>query len=112
MTAYILIGGLTGIASLIVFVGIRFADRSNKPKLFRIGSITAATGIMLLWIAMWWLLSADRGIWAVPMFLAALFVPISLLGLGIQLMARACGQREESHADRVFDDFLRQNDLP
>lgn len=112
MTAYIIIGCLTVIAALFVLVGVRFADRSRKPKLFRIGSITAASGIMLLWIAMWWVFSADRGSWAMPMFIAALFAPISLLGLGLQLIARAWGAAEETHNDRLFDDFLRQNDVP
>jgi hypothetical protein len=112
VTAYVLIGCLTAIASLIVMAGMRFADRSKKPKLLRIGSMTAASGLMLLWIAMWWVLSGDWGIWAMPMFIAALFVPISVLGLGIQLMARACGAPEETHNDRLFEDFLRQNDLP
>ncbi|HET7816959.1 MAG TPA: hypothetical protein VFK58_05220 [Sphingomicrobium sp.] len=62
-TAYLLIGILTVIASLLVFIGLRYSDRSSRPKLFRIGSVTAAAGLMLLWIAMWWALAADRGIW-------------------------------------------------
>ena len=112
MTPYVVVVGLTLLASLLVFIGVRFADRSRKPKLFRIGSMTAASGLMLLWICLWWVFSANRGMWAMPMFIAALLVPVSVLGLGIELMARACGAREETHFDRVFDDFIRQNDHP
>jgi hypothetical protein len=60
----------------------------------------------------WWVFSADRGVWAMPLFIAALFVPVSLLGLGIQLMGRACGAREEGHGDTLFENFLTQNDRP
>lgn len=102
---------LTGLALLLVFIGFRFAARAIKPKLFRIGSMTAASGLMLLWTSLWWVFSADRGIWGMPMFIAALFVPVSLLGLGIRLMARACGEPEESHNDQLFREFLTHNDL-
>ena len=102
---------LSGLALLLVFIGVRFADRAKKPRLFRIGSMTAASGLMLLWIALWWLSSADRGDWALPMFIAAVFVPVSLLGLGIQLMARACGDRQETHNEELFREFLTRNDL-
>jgi hypothetical protein len=102
---------LTALALLVVFIGVRFAHRSNRPKLFRIGSMTAASGLMLLWMGVWWVFSADRGLWAMPMFIAALFVPVSLLGLGIQLMGRACGAREESHNEQLFREFLTRNDL-
>lgn len=112
MAAYLLIGILTALAALLLFVGLRFAGRSGRPRLFRIGSMTAAAGLMLLWIAIWWVLSENRGIWAMPMFVAALIVPVSLLGLGIRLMARAHGEPEPGHADTVFEDFVRQNDLP
>ena len=112
MAPYGIAAGLTALALLVVFIGIRFADRSNKPKLFRAGSFVAASGIMLLWIAIGWVASADWGVWTMPMFIAALFVPVSLLGLGIQLMARACGARDESRNDQLLADFVRHNDLP
>ena len=47
-----------------------------------------------------------------PLFIAALFVPVSLLGLGIQQMGRSCGAREEGHGDTLFENFLTQNDRP
>lgn len=112
MTPYVIVAGLTALALLIVLISFRFADRSRKPKLFRIGSITAASGIMFLWIAIGWVASADWGDWGMPVFIASLLVPVSMLGLGIQLMARACGAREASHNDRLLEDFVRQNDLP
>ena len=112
MTPYVFVAGLTLLAGVLVFIGFRFGHRSGNPKLFRIGSITAAAGLMLLWVSLAWVLSADRGVWAMPLFVAALFVPLSLLGLGLQLMARASGSRDETAFDRSFEDFVRHNDLP
>lgn len=109
---YTIIAVLTLLALLVVVAGFRFSDRSRRPRLLRVGAATAAVGLMLLWLLPMWLLSADRGAWAMPMFVGVMFVSVSVLGLGIQLVARACGAREETAFDRSFDDFLRQNDLP
>ena len=38
--------------------------------------------------------------------------PMHVWGIRVQLMARACGAREETAFDRSFDDFVRHNDLP
>jgi hypothetical protein len=109
MTPYVVVGILTLLAALFVFTGVRFAKRMKEPRTFRTGSFVAAAGLMLLWISSGWFVSADHGIWAVPLFFAALFVPVSVLGVGLQLMARACGQRDPTEADRVFEDILRRN---
>jgi hypothetical protein len=110
-TPYVIVAVLTFLAALLVVIGLRFAERSSIPTLFRVGAFTAAAGLMLLWIGFWWVFSVDRGVWAMPLFIAALFIPISLLGLGLQLMARACGVREESHNEQLFSEFVRRNDL-
>jgi Na+-transporting NADH:ubiquinone oxidoreductase subunit NqrB len=104
--------GLSVLALLLVFAGLGFSGNSRRPGLFRIGAIVAALGLMLLWVLPVWLFSADRGLWAMPMFIGVLVVAVSVLGAGLQLMARACGAREESAADRLFDDFVRHNELP
>ncbi len=103
---------LTILALAVLVGGFHFSDKSGRPKLLRIGGATAAAGLMLLWLLPMWLLSADRGAWAMPMFIGVLFVAVSVLGLGIQLVARACGAPEQSLNDRLFDDFIRNNDLP
>ena len=103
---------LTLLALAVLAGGFQFSDRSARPKLLRIGTATAAAGLMLLWLLPMWLLSADRGAWALPMFIGVLFVAVSVLGLGIQLVARACGAPEQSLNDRLFEDFIRHNDLP
>ena len=109
---YMIIGALTLLAALVLFAGFQFSGKSSRPKLLRIGAAAAAAGLMLLWVLLWWLLSADRGAWAMPMFIGVMFVAVSVLGLGVQLMARACGAPEETAFDRSFDDFVRHNDLP
>ncbi len=109
MTPYVIVALLTLLAALTVFVGRRFAHKSNRPRLFSIGAYTTAAGFMLLWICLGWIFSTDRGIWALPLFIAGVFVPVSFLGLGLQLMARACGAREEDHFDRFFSELVRRN---
>jgi hypothetical protein len=104
--------GLSGLAALVVFAGLRLSGKSRRPRLFKAGVFVAALGLMLLWMLPLWLISADRGIWAMPMFIAALFAAVSVLGLGLQFIGRACGVPEETAAGRQFDDFVRQNDLP
>ena len=110
--SYTLIGGLTLLAALVLFAGFRFSGKSSRPKLLRIGATIAAAGLVLLWVLPLWLMSADRGAWGMPMFVGVMFVAISVLGLGMQLVARACGAPEETAFDRAFDDFVRHNDLP
>lgn len=109
MTPYVIVAILTLLAALTVFVGKRFAHKSNRPRLFRIGAYTTAAGFMLLWICLGWVFSADRGVLTLPLFIAGMFVPVSCLGLGIQLMGRACGEREEGHFDRFFSELVRRN---
>jgi hypothetical protein len=108
----VIAGGLSGLAALVVFGGLRLSGKSRRPRLFKAGAFVSALGLMLLWILPLWLFSADRGIWAMPMFIAALLAAASVLGLGLQLIGRACGAPEETAAGRQFDDFLGQNDLP
>lgn len=104
--------GLSLIAALLLFAGFKFSVKSRRPKLFRTGANLAATGIMLLWLLPSWLFSADRGGWEMPMMVAILIVAVSVLGAGLQLMRRAWGGQEETANDHLFDDFLRQNDMP
>lgn len=104
--------GLSLLAALLVFAGFKFSVKSRRPTLFKMGASVAATGIVLLWSLPLWLLSAERGVWAMPMLIAVLFVAVSALGGGLQLMRRACGAPDETADDRLFNDFLRQNDLP
>ena len=104
--------GLTLFATLLVVGGFMFSCKSRRPKLFKVGASVTATGMMLLWLLPLWLVSTERGDWAMPMFIAVLFVAVSVLGGGLQLMRRACGAPEETANDRLLDDFLRQNALP
>ena len=104
--------GLSLLAALLVLAGFRFSVKSRRPTLFKTGASVAATGIMLLWLLPLWLLGGERGVWEMPMFIGVLIVAVSVLGGGLQLMRRACGGQEETPNDRLFDDFLRQNDLP
>ena len=104
--------GMSLLAALLVFVCFRFSGKSRRPKLFKTGAIVTALGIMLLWLLPLWLTSADRGEWGMPMFVGVLIVAVSVLGGGLHLMRRACGAPEETVNDRLYDDFLRQNDLP
>lgn len=104
--------GLSLAATLLVLASFALSARSRRPKLLRIGACVAAFGTVLLWVLPWWLFREDRGVWAMPMFIGVLFVAVSVLGIGIQLMARAAGAREEAAFDRSFDDFVRHNDLP
>ena len=104
--------GLSGLAALFVLAGLSLSAKSRRPRLFKAGAFVTALGLLLLWMLPLWLFSADRGIWAMPMFIAALFAAVSVLGLGLQLVGRACGAAEETAAGRQFDDFLRQNHLP
>lgn len=109
---YMLVGALMLLAALVLFTGFYFSGKSSRPKLLRIGAATAAAGLMLLWVLPWWLFSADRGAWAMPMFIGVMIVAVSVLGLGVQLTARPCGAREETAFDRSFDEFVRHDDLP
>ncbi len=104
--------GLSLLAAVVIFACFRLSARSRRPKVLRIGGSITAFGITLLWVLPWWLLSADRGNWAMPMFIGVMFVAVSVLGAGIQLIARACGAAAQTHNDRLFDDFIRHNDLP
>jgi uncharacterized membrane protein len=104
--------GLSLLAALLVLAGFKFSVKSRRPRLFKTGASVAATGIVLLWLLPFWLFGTDRGDWAMPMFIGVLFVAVSVLGGGLQLMRRASGGPEETENDRLFDDFLRQNDLP
>lgn len=104
--------GMSLLAALVLAGGLRWAGKAKRPKLLKIGAGLAAGGIMLLWLLPWLLFSKDRGAWAMPMFIAASFVAVSVLGVGLQLMARACGAREVTRGDQLFEDFVRHNDLP
>ena len=104
--------GLSLLAALLAFVGFWYSHKSRRPQLFKTGASLAALGIMLLWLLPLWLVGTERGAWAMPMFIAVLFVAVSVLGGGLQLMRRACGAPEVTANDGLFDDFLRQNDLP
>ena len=103
---------LSLLAALLVLAGFKFSAKSRRPRLFRTGASVTATGIMLLWLLPFWLLGAERGVWAMPLLIGVLFVAVSVLGGGLELMRRACGGKAETANDRLFDDFLRQNDLP
>ncbi len=103
---------LTVLALLIVAGGFRFSRKSRRPKLLRVGAAVTGLGVVLLWLLPLGLFSVDRGVWAMPMLVAALFVAGSVLALGIQLIARACGAPEPSRNDMLFNDFIRHNDLP
>ena len=103
---------LSVVAALLVLGGLRYSGKSQRPRLLQVGTVVAALGIMLLWVLPWWLLSADRGPWAMPMFVGSLFVAVSILGGGLQLMRRACGVSDDSPEGGVFEDFVRQNHLP
>jgi len=104
--------GLTLLALTIVAVGFRFARSSRRPTLLRAGAATTASGLILLWLLPFWVFRIDTGLWAMPIFVAALLVAGSVLGLGLQLMARASGAQENSRNDTLFDDFIRHNGLP
>lgn len=108
----IIVTVLTLLALLVLIGGLRFSHRSRRPRLMRTGAALAAAGLMLLWLLPMWLFSADRGAWAMPMFIGVMFVAVSVLGLGIRLAARACGEPEETAFDTAFEDFVRHNDLP
>lgn len=110
--ALLIPAGLAILAAVVVFATFRLSGRSLRPKLLRIGGSITAVGITLLWVLPWWLLSSDRGIWAMPMFIGVMFVAVSVLGAGIQLIARACRGPAEKDNDRLFEDFIRHNDLP
>ena len=104
--------GLTLLAAIVLLGGFSFSARAKRPKLLRIGACLSATGIMLLWLLPWWLFRADTGVWAMPAFIGAMFVAVSFLALGLQLMARACGAREESRNEQLLSEFMQRNDLP
>lgn len=103
--------GMSILAVLLVFASFKFSHKAPRPGLLRFGAFVIALGLTLLWLLPWWLVSTDWGAWAMPMFIAVLVVAISVLGLGLQLGARACGAREETAFDRSFDEFVRHNDL-
>ncbi|HYD38573.1 MAG TPA: hypothetical protein VEA60_13235 [Allosphingosinicella sp.] len=104
--------GLTLLALTIVAAGFRFSAGSPRPTLLRLGVATTALGLILLWLLPFWVLGADTGPWAMPAFVAVLLVAGLVLALGLQLTARACGARQSSRGDALFDDFVRHNDLP
>lgn len=104
--------GLSLLAALLVLASFKLSARAPRPGLLRIGACVTALGITLLWVLPWWLVSADRGAWAMPMFIGVLFVAVSVLGGGLQLMRRATGARAETVNDHLFDDFVRHNELP
>lgn len=104
--------GMSLLAALLVFASFKLSDRAPRPRLLRIGACVTALGLTLLWLLPWWLFSTDIGVWAMPMFIGVLFVAVSVLGGGLQLMRRATGAREETVNDYLFDDFVRHNDLP
>ncbi|HYE28910.1 MAG TPA: hypothetical protein VEA61_11865 [Allosphingosinicella sp.] len=104
--------GLTLLALTIVAVGFRFSRSSRRPTLLRGGAVTTAFGLILLWLLPFSVFRVDTGLWAMPIFVAALLAAGSVLGLGLQLMARACGEQEDSRNDTLFDDFVRHNELP
>jgi hypothetical protein len=104
--------GLTLLALAILFAGVRFSNRAGRPRLLRIGSAVAAAGLVALWALPYWLFSVDRGEWAMPMFIGVLVIAGSLIGFGLQAIARAFEARVEGRNDQLFDDFVRHNDLP
>ena len=104
--------GLTLLAMTIVAIGFRLSRASPRPTLLRAGTATTAVGLILLWLLPFWVFRVDSGLWAMPIFVAALLVAGSVLGLGLQLTARACGAREDIRNDALFDDFVRHNGLP
>jgi lipopolysaccharide export LptBFGC system permease protein LptF len=103
---------LTLLSVAFVIGGFHLSRRSCRPKLLRAGAVITAVGLLLLWVLPWWLFNRVTSEWTLPLFIAILFVSISVLGLGLQLIARACGAREQSQSDRLLDDFSRLNDLP
>ena len=104
--------GLSLLAALLVFASLKLSTRAPRPGLLRIGACVTALGITLLWLLPWWLLSTDRGAWAMPMFIGVLVVAVSVLGGGLQVMRLATGARAETVNDYLFDDFVRHKDLP
>ena len=104
--------GLTLLALTIVAVGFRFSRGSRRPTLLRVGAVTTAMGLVLLWLLPFWAFRLDVGPLAMPIFVAALLVAGSVFGLGLQLTAHACGAQENSRNDALFDDFVRHNELP
>ena len=108
-----LIAGLLSlVAAAVLLGGFLFSSRTRRPKLFRSGAALTSAGLILLWALPYWLFRTDRAEWAMPMFIGVMFVAVSVLGLGLQLMARASGAREPTHNDQMFEDFVRHNDLP
>ena len=109
---YLIPGVLTVIALVVAVAGTRSAGRFRRPALFKAGAVIAAVGLMLLWLLPWWVIARDAAEWAMPLFVAALFVAISVLGAGLSAMARAATGKEASRTDDLVEDFIRLNDLP
>ena len=109
---YLIPGILTLLALTVAIIGVRLAGKYRRPRLFKAGAFIAAAGLMLLWLLTWWVISRDAGAWAMPLFVAALFVAVSVLGAGLSTMARAATGKAESRADQLAQDFITLNDLP
>ena len=103
--------GLTFLSAAIILVGFRLSARAMRPKLLRAGVVTTAAGLTLLWVLPVWLFDDLAGEWGLPVFIGAMFVAVSVLALGLQLVARACGAPEESGMDRILHDLATHNDL-
>ena len=101
--------GLTLLALVLAWLGL---SRARGSMLFRAGALAASIGLVLLWVLPLWLLRGESGDWALPLFVGTLFVPVSLLGAGLQAMRYASGGGHDTPADRLFEDLIRHNDLP
>lgn len=109
---YLIPAVLTVLAMSLVGIGMRFAGKTGRPALFKAGAFIAAVGLMLLWLLPWWVIARDDAEWAMPLFIAALFVAVSVLGGGLSTMARAATGKEASRTDDLVDNFIRLNELP
>ena len=109
---YLIPAILTLLALIVAGIGVRFAGKSRRPSLFKAGAFISAAGLMLLWLLPWWVISRDAAEWAMPLFVGALFVSVSVLGGGLSTMARAATGQGASRTDDLVEDFIRLNDLP
>ena len=110
--AYLIPAILTLLALIVAGIGVRLAGKYRRPTLFKAGAFIAAAGLMLLWLLPWWVIARDDAEWAMPLFVAALFVAVSVLGGGLGTMARVATGKESSRTDDLVEDFIRLNDLP
>lgn len=98
----VIVGGMTLLAVLVAWIGLALSSRFRRPGLFKIGALSVSAGLMLLWMSVWWVSTRDFGAWAMPAFIAALFVPISMVGAGLGAMRLASTGQSETEFDRIL----------